>query len=195
MPIGPPITLFTKESDEFEAKDEEVTTNKPVFEKCNLGQVFVDPKWRHPNQLWKAKWVVYRDYLNYDDLQQLRLNPDYDIPPDDVLRAIFLGDEEQTKPIDSVEESLQANTSVHHAAPEDQDFSEDPLQKPMQVLECGFPPRFAWCCSRRLSSAAVPTCCPRNRFCRRTIGTSRTPGMGWAWAASRARINASSRDA
>jgi len=135
MPIGPPITLFTKESDEFEAKDEEVTTNKPVFEKCNLAQVFPDPKWRHPNQLWKAKWIVYEDYLNYDDLQQLRLNPDYDIPPDDVLRAIFLGDEEQTKPIDSVEESLQANTSVHHAARADENFSEDPLEKPMQILE------------------------------------------------------------
>jgi hypothetical protein len=135
MPFGKPLTIYTEESDEFEVVEVEVTRNRPVFEKCNLGQVFVDPKWKNPNQLWKAKYIVYEDYLNYDDLTALRENPDYDIPSDDVLRHIFMSDEEQTKPIDSVEEALQSNTSVHHAARPDTDWSEDPLQKPMQVLE------------------------------------------------------------
>jgi hypothetical protein len=135
MPFGKPVTVYTEASDEFEAVDVEVTRNRPTFEKCNLGQVFIDPKWNSPNQLWKARWIVYEDYLNYDDLTKLRDNPDYDIPPDDVLRHIFMSDAEQTKSIDAVEEALQANTSVHHAARADSDWSEDPLQKPMQVLE------------------------------------------------------------
>ena len=135
MPFGPPMTVYTEESDEFEAVDVEVTHNRPIFEKCNLGQVFVDPKWRAPNQIWKAKWIVYEDYLNYYDLQLLRENPLYDIPSDDILRAIFMEEDEQTKAVDAIENSLSANTSVHHAAMPDENYTEDPLMKPLQVLE------------------------------------------------------------
>ena len=135
MPFGKPLTVFTEESDEFEAVDIEVTRNRPTFEKCELGTVFVDPKWKSPNQLWKAKWIVHEMYLDYDDLTKLRDNPDYDIPPDDVLRAIFLEDAEQTDGISATEQAMTANTSVHHAERQDFDWSEDPLKKPMQVLE------------------------------------------------------------
>jgi hypothetical protein len=136
MPIGPPMTVFTEESDEFEAVDVEVTRNRPVFEKCKLGEVYVDPTWASPNQFWKAKYAVHRRYLNYDDLQRLRDNPDYDIPSNEILRAIFSPDsEEQTVPIDGTRESLTANTSVFHAALDDESWSEDPLLKPMEVLE------------------------------------------------------------
>lgn len=136
MPLGKPMTVFTEASDEFEAIDVEVTRNRPTFEKCELGTVFIDPTWKSPNQLWKAKWIVHEKYLNYDDLQRLRDNPEYDIPSDEILRAIFMPDsEEQTESIEGVEESMTANTSIHHAAERDEDFSEDPLLKPMQVLE------------------------------------------------------------
>jgi hypothetical protein len=135
MPLGQPMTVFTKESDEFEAVEEEVTRNRPTFEKCELGEVFIDPKWRNPNQLWKAKFIVHRNYLNYDDLTKLRENPDYDIPSDEILRHIFMSDEEQTEPIDGTEEAMTVNTSVHHAARQDTNWTEDPLLKPMQVLE------------------------------------------------------------
>jgi hypothetical protein len=135
QPFGKPITISTPESDEFEAVDVEITRNRPTFEKCELGTVFVDPKWKSPNQLWKAKWIVHEMYLDYDDLTKLRDNPDYDIPPDDVLRAIFLEDTEQTEGINATEQSMIANTSVHHAERPDFQWSEDPLKKPMQCLE------------------------------------------------------------
>jgi hypothetical protein len=135
MPFGKPITVFTEESDEFEAIDIEVTHNRPMFEKCELGTVFVDPKWNSPNQLWKAKWIVHELYLDYDDLTKLRENTDYDIPSDEVLRAIFLEDTEQTDSISPTEEAMGANTSVHHAERQDFEWSEDPLKKSMQVLE------------------------------------------------------------
>jgi hypothetical protein len=136
MPLGNKVTVFTKESDEFEAIDVEVTHNRPTFEKCELGEIFVDPKWKNPNQIWKAKWIIHEKYLDYNDLSLLRENPDYDIPPDDVLRAMFMPDSpEQTESISALDESLKANLSIHHAANRDEDFSEDPLTKPMQVLE------------------------------------------------------------
>jgi hypothetical protein len=135
MPLGQPMTVFTKESDEFEAVEEEVTRNRPTFEKCELGEVFIDPKWKNPNQIWKARFIVHRNYLNYDDLTKLRENPDYDIPSDEILRHIFMSDEEQTEPIDGTEEAMTVNTSVHHAARQDTNWTADPLLKPMQVLE------------------------------------------------------------
>ena len=135
MPFGPPLTIFTKESDEFEAVDVEVTRNRPTFEKCELGTVFVDPTWKAPNRIWKAKWVIHELYMTYDDLNNLRDNPDYDIPSEADLRAIFTEDVETPKPISSTEQSMSANTSVHHAERQDFEWSEDPLEKPMQVLE------------------------------------------------------------
>ena len=135
MPLGDPMTLFTKESDEFEVTDVEITKNRPIFEKCELGTVFVDPTWNSPNQIWKARFIIRRQYVNYDDLTKLRDNPSYDIPSDDVLRAIFGPDSaEQTEGIDGAEEAMLSNSSIHHAAREDFDFSEDPLLQPMEIL-------------------------------------------------------------
>ena len=135
MPFGPPLTISTRESDEFEATDVEVTRNRPVFEKCELGTLFIDPTWRSPNQLHKAKWVVHMFYLSYDDLNRLRENEDYDIPSAEQLRAIFTEDVEVPKPISPTAEAMTANTSIHHAERENFEWSEDPLEKPMQVLE------------------------------------------------------------
>jgi hypothetical protein len=135
MPFGDPLTVFTTESDEFEAVDIEITRNRPTFEKCDIGQIFIDPKWNRPNQLWKANYIIYKDFINYYDMQKLRENPDYDIPSDDVLRYIFTSDVEQVQPVDSVQETMQSNTSIHQAALPNLDLSEDPLQKPMEILE------------------------------------------------------------
>jgi hypothetical protein len=135
MPIGPPITLFTKDSDEFEAIDVEVTRNRPTFEKCELGTVFVDPTWKSPNQIWKAKWIVHRLYMTYDDLNKLRENPDYDIPSEEQLRAVFVEEVETPKGIGATEQAMLANTSVHHAERPDFEKSEDPLQGVLEVLE------------------------------------------------------------
>ena len=135
MPVGPPITVFTEDSDEFEATDVEVTRNRPVFEKCELGTVFIDPTWNSPNQLWKAKFIIHRMYMTYDDLNKLRENPDYDIPPEETLKAVFTDDVETAKGISPTEQAMTANTSIHHAERADFEDSEDPLKNVLEVLE------------------------------------------------------------
>lgn len=136
MPFGPPQTIFTEAADEFEVVDVEITTNRPIFEKCELGDVFVDPKWKSPNQIWKAGYIIHQRWLNYHDLVKLRDNPDYDIPSDDVLRSIFQEDSaEPTEGMDPLKESMVANTNVHHAEHPDRTTSEDPLDKTLQFLE------------------------------------------------------------
>ena len=135
MPFGPPLIIATTESDEFEAIDVEITRNRPTFESCELGTVFIDPTWKSPSQLWKAKWIIHCLYLTYQDLTDLRENPDYDIPSDEQLRAIFMEDVEVPKPIPSTAESMVSNLSVHHAERENFERSEDPLERPLQILE------------------------------------------------------------
>lgn len=135
MPIGPPLTMYTEESDEFEAYEVEVTRNRPTFEKMELGRVFPDPTWRSPNQIWKSNWLVQVHYLNHDDLTQLRNNPDYDIPSDEQLRAVFVHEEEIPDSIPATDQALTSNITVHHAEREDFEWSEDPLMRPLQVLE------------------------------------------------------------
>jgi hypothetical protein len=138
MPLGgQPLVVFTKESDEFEEVTEEVVKKRPIFEKCELGTIYPNPKWKNPNQMWKCGWLVQEFYLNYEDLVKLRENPDYDIPDDDTLRGIFLHDVETTESVSMASRTMSgANAAVYHAAPEDRDdLTEDPLLKPMQVLE------------------------------------------------------------
>jgi hypothetical protein len=136
LPLGgQPLLVYTKESDEFEEKTEEVTKKRPIFQKCELGTVFPNPKWRTPNQMWKAGWVVEELYLNYDDLKKLRQDPDYDIPDDDTLRFIFTSDYEQVDEQSATSRTMTANASIHQAADEDTSWSADPLDQPMQVLE------------------------------------------------------------
>jgi hypothetical protein len=136
MPLGgPPVVIFTKESDEFTPVEKEVTKKRPIFEKCELGTVYPNPKWKSPNQMWKAGWVVQEFYLNYDDLKKLRQNDEYDIPDDETLRFIFTSGYESTDSSSSATRTMNSNPAVHHAAGEDTEWSEDPLLKPMQVLE------------------------------------------------------------
>jgi hypothetical protein len=136
LPLGgQSIDVHSAESEEFEVVEEEVIRNRPFFQKCELGTVFVNPKWNAPNQMWKAGQVVEERWLNYDDLKKLRQNPDYDIPSDDVLRHMFMDDSEAVLSTNSVERSMTDIPSIYQAAREDEVLSEDPLLKPMQLLE------------------------------------------------------------
>ena len=137
LPMGDTLHIFAGKSDEFERKEEVVVKKRPTFEKCALGKIFPNPKWDKPNRIDLAGWVVYEDYLNYEDLTRLRQNPDYDIPDDDTLRRIFMEDYEQTEGQNVLADALNpGNSLVQQAEREDSDtYENDPLEKPMQILE------------------------------------------------------------
>jgi hypothetical protein len=136
LPLGgPPIEAYTAESEEFEVVEEEVIRNRPFFEKKELGTVFWNPKWNAPNQMWRAGTVIEETWLNYDDLKKLRQNPEYDIPDDETLRFMFMNDTEQVESQNVVDQSLTSNPTIHQAERQNAETSEDPLLKPMQLLE------------------------------------------------------------
>jgi hypothetical protein len=62
--------VHTAESDEFDVQEIDVTVNRPFFEFCPLGTVFVDPGWRHANRLDKAKYVIHQTYPTFKDLDR-----------------------------------------------------------------------------------------------------------------------------
>ena len=133
-----PMTIHTKESDEFHVEEPEVTHNRPWIEKCELGTVYIDPKWNKPNQLWKARYLIHKDYVTYEDLKILAQDNDqYDIPDEETLRRMIFGDEEQTVGIDGVEQGLTTDNgnALAHAAARHEKTSADPALKSFELLE------------------------------------------------------------
>ena len=138
MPLGgPPMVVFTEESDEFEVKEVEVTRTRPWFEKCELGRVVVDPKWNKPNQLWKAPWVIDNFWVNWEELKLMAQEQGYDLPDEETLRALFRDPaEEQTEGMTGPEAELnQGDGAIAHAQRRDETTSADPLEKPLHIVE------------------------------------------------------------
>ena len=129
------VEIHTKESDEFEIKDIEVTKNRPFFERCELGEVLVDPGWRDPNEIQKAKFVIRRTYPTFRDLNKLRQNPEYDIPSDEELKAYFFAHEADAHAPSSIEAQQGMNSAVHHAENRNVVTTDDPLDRPLECLE------------------------------------------------------------
>lgn len=134
LPLSGEMKIATAESDEFEVEEKEVVKNRPFFEFCELGTVFVDPKWRHSNQIWKAKYVIHRQYLTFSDLDKLRQNPSYNIPSrEEMTRWLFPAVIAQSP--STLEQQQQANPTIHHAEGRDKESTADPYEQPLKVDE------------------------------------------------------------
>jgi|GEM_PF-1321910 len=87
--LGQVTEVHTEDSDDFEVEYEDITTNMPWLAWCDIRTVLVDPKTR-VGDIRKAKWVIYRDFATYDDLEALRGVEGYKIPPVEQLKEFFL---------------------------------------------------------------------------------------------------------
>ena len=80
--------VHTKESDEFDVVDQTRRIARPWFKACDIRQVLVDSGCR-VGDIRTAKHIVFREYPVYDDLDALRDQPGYHIPPAEELKAWF----------------------------------------------------------------------------------------------------------
>jgi hypothetical protein len=136
LPFAGEREVPTAESDEFDVVEEEVTKWRPFFEHRPLGQVLISSAWRHSNQLWRAPFVIDRQYVTFEDLNKLRGQDGYDIPSEEELKKIFFPPAETTKTVGQVESQLNNNIgAVHHAAPRDEKHSSNPLLTPLKLDE------------------------------------------------------------
>lgn len=130
-----PELVYTKESDEFEIEEPEITTNRPFLELCELGEVLVDPKFRQPNKLHKTKWLIRRTYPTFRDLEKFRENADYDIPSEEALKNYFFEHRQNAMPPSNVEAQQTGNTTIHHAEDRNEITTADVLDHPIECLE------------------------------------------------------------
>jgi hypothetical protein len=139
MPMGPPVTVNTWESDTFEPVHNKVTETWPYFEYRKLGTTLYDPGWRTPNRPeLSSSGKIDVDYLTLQDLQQLRGMDCYkDIPSDEDLKQFFfenpLGD---APPASTTSASMNSNSAVvMHAAGEHEQTNVDPTRRPLMRLK------------------------------------------------------------
>jgi hypothetical protein len=146
MPMGaPPLTIDTEESDEMHVKDVTMTRMGPFFQKCELGTILIDPKWKHPNRLHKAKYVVEVSFPTFTDLNDLREQKiydadgkkvgGYDIPSEEELKAYFFEHEGNAETATDVQGRLAANSGSIAAVGSNEDSSADPLETSIRMLE------------------------------------------------------------
>jgi hypothetical protein len=120
--------------DELEVEVIEEVIDRPTFEHIvNLREILVDPGLEVPD-VRKAKYVVRRRYMTWDDLDKLRDREGYDIPSREELLKLFL------PPMESVESNPQQEGNRNplwdaRAEAPWEVTTADPFQKPLEVLE------------------------------------------------------------
>jgi hypothetical protein len=139
LPTGEVQEVPTAESDAFKVVEETATESWPFFEYRRLGTTLFDPKWCTPDAPDEsAGYCVDVDYVTFADLQEMRKLDCYkNIPDDEALKEYFFRRLETSAPQGSqVEDSMTTQGSmVAHAEGRNQMTSEDPLSKPMMLLE------------------------------------------------------------
>lgn len=131
VPGAPP----TRISDgELEEQIIEEVVDRPTFEHIeNLREVLVDPGLAVPN-IRKAKYVVRRRYMTWDDLDKLRDREGYTIPSRQELLDLFMPPQEPVE--ENVSEEGGRNPLWEaRAEPRWTETTADPFQKPLEVLE------------------------------------------------------------
>ena len=92
LPVGGEQSVPTEESDDFKEEKEEVKECWPFLNFRRLGFTFFDESWSTPNAPEEsAGYVIDCDYVDFQDLQQMRKLDCYkQIPDDDKLIEFFI---------------------------------------------------------------------------------------------------------
>jgi hypothetical protein len=133
-PAGGVDLIDTPDSDEVVVSYIDKLVSRPWIKYVDIRTVLVDPGCRY-GDIQRAKWAIYRDYVTYEDLNQLRGVEGYTIPDEDVLKHIFM-----TKPtsgVDNISMTLPEGMRgyLQHALPRNIKTSADPMQTPLELLE------------------------------------------------------------
>lgn len=132
VPGAPDITAHD-EDDEFEEEVKDITISRPFFEHIvNLRQVLVDPTLNVPD-IRKAKFVIERMYMTWEDLNKLRDQPGFTLPSEKELVELFLPPKETVEA--AVGESGVKNPQWDmRAEARYEEATIDPFQEPLEVL-------------------------------------------------------------
>lgn len=127
--------IDTPDSDDYEIFIEELKNSRPWIKFCDIRTVLVEPGCR-VGDIQEAKWVIYRDFVTYDDLAGLRQNPSYKIPDEAALKSFFLA-ATTAGGVDNITMTIPEGMRgyLQHSLPRSARTSADPQQMPMEMLE------------------------------------------------------------
>lgn len=120
--------------DEFEEEVVEEVIDRPVFEHIvNLKHVLVDPGLNVPD-IRKAKYVIHRMYMTWNDLDKLRERPGFEIPSQEKLLELFLPPQE---PVEAATNETGSRSAQWDAAsePRYEQTTINPFDEPLEILE------------------------------------------------------------
>jgi hypothetical protein len=129
---GQPASVIS--DDELEEEVIEEVVDRPTFEHIvNLREVLVDPGLEVPD-IRKAKYVIRRRYMTWDDLDKLREREGYKLPSRDKLLELFLPPQE---PVETAPNESGGRNPLWEARgePRWEPTTVDPTQQPLEVLE------------------------------------------------------------
>jgi len=125
----------TPESDKFKVIHEDKLVSYPWIKFCDHRTILIDPGCR-TGDIRDAKWIIHRDYTDYDGLDELRGVPGYDIPSKEQLKLIFISNPTSVG-TDNIPMTIPEGMYgyIQHALPRNYKTSADPMQVPLEVLE------------------------------------------------------------
>jgi hypothetical protein len=134
-PVGPK-EIDTVDSDDFDVVLEDKLVSRPWIKYCDIRTVLVDTGCRY-GDIRRAGWVVYRDYVTFDDLSHWRGQEGYKIPEEDVLRHMFFQQQITGAGVDNITMTIPEAMwgYIQHAIPRNIKSTSDPMKAPMEVLE------------------------------------------------------------
>lgn len=131
LPLGQEVKLHPKV--EFKEEEETKIIERPFCDLLDHRRVFVSPSCR-VGDIRSAKWVIYQDYLNYYDIENLRNDPAYTLPDEETLKSYFFKPKEPAVPPSA---QLYANSTPQAAQAKSPNIEDtaDPLANTLEVLE------------------------------------------------------------
>ena len=118
----------------LEEATETYKIEQPRFENItSIKDVLVDPTLRVPD-IRKAKYVIHRQYLTFNDLDKLRGRPGYDIPSRQEVAMWFAPPAEEALPAYDEQTGVNQVWDMR-SNPRWSEATEDPFEKPLEVLE------------------------------------------------------------
>lgn len=131
--FGQGFLIHTQESDEFEVEEQEKEFWEFWFERKEIQHVLIAPGWRTPD-IQKAKYVIEVNFCVFDDLNDLRTDPEYNIPPTEELKKYFFPPKEASGP-ETTTGQQNPVSSIQQAQPRNMEESADPLLHPLKLVE------------------------------------------------------------
>jgi hypothetical protein len=131
-PVGD--TFIEPDDDDIEYEEVEEQIDQPKFEHIvNLRHVLVDPGLNVPD-IRKAKYVIHRRYMTWEQLDKLRDRPGFNIPSREEMLMLFLPPKEPVE-ANPAEQGVRTPLWDARAEARFEETTIDPFNQPLEVLE------------------------------------------------------------